>query len=100
MEVRAEDMSPFLLHELIAGVAPQGYQSTSPHAQSQWAPPAQNPAPSQQQWNQPQQPQGNWGVQQQQPAGGYNPGTYGVMPGGYGQAQPVRCLRTEHVLGV
>ncbi|KAL1595860.1 hypothetical protein SLS60_009550 [Paraconiothyrium brasiliense] len=57
--------------------APQGYQSAAPQTQSQWAAPAQPQTPIQQQWGQPQQ----------QATGGYNPGTYGAMPGGYAQAQ-------------
>ncbi|KAL5416076.1 hypothetical protein PMIN03_002322 [Paraphaeosphaeria minitans] len=55
---------------------PQGYQSGSPQVQSQWAVSAQNQTPVLQPWNQPQQQ-----------AGGYNPGVYGAMPGGYSQAQ-------------
>lgn len=51
-----------------------GYQSG---VQNQWPNPAQNQA-SNQQWNQPQQ----------QVAGGYNPNTYGVMPGGQQHDQP------------
>ncbi|KAF2033791.1 hypothetical protein EK21DRAFT_31951, partial [Setomelanomma holmii] len=47
-----------------------GYQSTAPQNQSQWGAPP--PPPQGQHWNQPQQ----------QAAGGYNPGTYGAMPGG------------------
>ncbi|KAF2644299.1 hypothetical protein P280DRAFT_515256 [Massarina eburnea CBS 473.64] len=47
--------------------APQGYQSA--------APPNQSPAQQFQQWGPPQQ------------AGGYNPGVYGAMPGGYSQGQ-------------
>ncbi|KAF2499473.1 hypothetical protein BU16DRAFT_523954 [Lophium mytilinum] len=75
--------------------APQGFQSpTSPPVnQTQWAPPTQSPPPMQQ-WNQPPAQQA-WGQNpqapqqvpsQQQPAGGYNPGTYGAMPGGYTQS--------------
>ncbi|KAL5389786.1 hypothetical protein DPSP01_002276 [Paraphaeosphaeria sporulosa] len=56
--------------------APQGYQSAAPQAQSQWSAPTQNQTPVPQQWNQPQQQ-----------AGGYNPGVYGAMPGGYSQSQ-------------
>ncbi|KAH7077275.1 hypothetical protein FB567DRAFT_572294 [Paraphoma chrysanthemicola] len=49
-----------------------GYQSTAPQNQGQWgAPPP--PPPQNQQWNQPPQ----------QAASGYNPGTYGAMPGGH-----------------
>ncbi|KAF2134028.1 hypothetical protein P153DRAFT_427901 [Dothidotthia symphoricarpi CBS 119687] len=54
---------------------PQGYQSVAPPTHSQWASPIQTQAPSAP-WNQPQQ---------QQTAGGYNPGTYGAMSGGYAQ---------------
>ncbi|KAF2474526.1 uncharacterized protein BDR25DRAFT_391659 [Lindgomyces ingoldianus] len=79
--------------------APQGFQATSPPAQSQWAPPAQNQQPVQQQWNQSpqqqqqqQQQQGNWVQPPQQQAAqqggsGYNPGLYGAMPGAYNQGQ-------------
>jgi hypothetical protein len=63
-----------------------GYHSTAPQPQSQWAPPAQNQA-SNQQWNQ---------AHQQQGAGGYNPGTYGAMPGG----QQVRLLQEECYCGL
>ncbi|KAF2016076.1 hypothetical protein BU24DRAFT_450679 [Aaosphaeria arxii CBS 175.79] len=64
--------------------APQGYTSTAPSANSQWAPPAQNTGT---QWNQQQAPQrASWGQPpaggvQQPGGGGYNPGTYGPMPG-------------------
>ncbi|KAF2658268.1 hypothetical protein K491DRAFT_776465 [Lophiostoma macrostomum CBS 122681] len=68
------------------GGASQGYQTASPQSNSQWAPPPQTNAPAQQQSGQTPQP-GNWGQQQQQAPGGYNPGTYGAMPGGYGQIQ-------------
>ncbi|KAH6403716.1 hypothetical protein HBI60_052680 [Parastagonospora nodorum] len=47
-----------------------GYQSTAPPNQNQWAPPAQHQGQNQQ-----------WGQPQQQAASGYNPGTYGTMPG-------------------
>ncbi|ORY16310.1 hypothetical protein BCR34DRAFT_557623 [Clohesyomyces aquaticus] len=74
--------------------APQGYPTTSPPAQSQWAPPAQGQQQGQQQWNQsPHQQQGNWNqpLQQQAPPqqapGSYNPGQYGAMPGAYNQGQ-------------
>ncbi|KAF2185119.1 hypothetical protein K469DRAFT_666011 [Zopfia rhizophila CBS 207.26] len=70
--------------------AAQNFQSTSPPVQSQWAPPAQNPAPGQPQWNQSSQ-QGDWGqspqqqAPQQEAASDYNPGVYGAMPGAYNQ---------------
>ncbi|KAH7131949.1 hypothetical protein B0J11DRAFT_480799 [Dendryphion nanum] len=59
------------------GGANTGYQTASPTTNSQWAPP---PPPTASQWNQPQQ----------QGTGGYNPNTYGPMPGAvnsYGQNQ-------------
>ncbi|KAJ4344774.1 uncharacterized protein N0V89_012518 [Didymosphaeria variabile] len=74
--------------KLTSGAAPQGYQSAAPQAQSQWAAPTQAQTPIQQQWGQPQQ----------QAAGGYNPGTYGAMPGGYSQAQqtPTQTATAYH----
>ncbi|PSN65552.1 hypothetical protein BS50DRAFT_575528 [Corynespora cassiicola Philippines] len=50
-----------------------GYQSATPQNQSQWT----APPPPAQQWNQ----------SQPQNAGGYNPSTYGAMPGAYTQGQ-------------
>ncbi|CAO2648903.1 Nn.00g098520.m01.CDS01 [Neocucurbitaria sp. VM-36] len=55
--------------------ASQGYQSVAPQTQSQWAAPTPTPT-SNPQWPQPQQA-----------PGGYQPSTYGVMPGGYTQGQ-------------
>lgn len=79
MEVRIRAVVAYAwsCHILMVRTVPQGYQTAAPQAQSQWAPPVQNQAPTQQ-WNQPQQA-----------AGGYNPATYGTMPGGYSQGQQV-----------
>ncbi|KAF2003432.1 hypothetical protein P154DRAFT_520041 [Amniculicola lignicola CBS 123094] len=63
----------------------QGYQTNPPAANSQWAPPPQNAATGAGQWN--QSAQQTWGQPGQQQQGGYNPSTYGAMPGGQQQQQ-------------